>query len=1076
MSSSTPDTNGTAPGQTGSKKQPERRDDHQGKNQEGPGPASAPPSKPGIMTKLGLDLPTMIMMVKGAIPPTVAISIYQATPVANYFGTLGYLIGIMSILSICILPRGKFLQNLVLNTLFACIGAALALLIMWSALQARLHTQISAVDPTTGAPTYNSSQSAVSAVWLFATIWFINVLRAKHPSLNLPVIVFSIFTSIACTYSPLMTSNAAFKSIIKQILVAMLSAFGLAAGCSLLIVPVPSRKVTYGQMKGMIMLLRGAVKQEKMYLQSLEREDMFAIPHDVSAAVDTKTKSSKKSNKKVSQQAQEPITMAEAKALKQTVAGIRELAGKLQADLAFAKRDFSWGKLEAADLTKIFSCLRSCLIPVVGMSTVIDIFQRVAEKREWITDEQTPAEVLAEKNEEKRIWNEVMKQLHEPFEMLSEVVNQGLEHAGLQLEILPRPKTGKKSKDGHANAAADVEAKGDLIQPGDPEFARTLEEKVKAIKDFKGKVLKVWASERGLITDEHSPETINAFSDDGLKHRRDQSQLFLLLYIERLMQETAETVQSFVAYADGKVTDGSMKKNHLIVPNYQRLKKWAVSVFGNQDASSDNAADIFDQSLNVVYVGDGFAAKKDPEHLPATNAYQRLGNGLRRLSGYFGSEQSLFGLRVACATMTIGIVNFLEPTQLFFQKQRLVWAMIIISISMTETSGQSIFGFLCRVFGTLAAMIVSLIAWYIVDEKTPGVLVFLFLFIVFGNYFFLKYPQFISASMVCIVTFTLVIGYELQVMKIGITVSESGGQPAYPIYELAPYRLATVAGGCLVAFIWTIFPSPITDRTWLRRDLAATMYLLAHYSSVINETLKSSLQNTGGDPEVKSTPAHKLAKARRQLFGKLLLLLPSLKQHANFQRFEPTIGGRFPREIYLDIIQRATRINSYLTLMSYTVTWTPDPSDQDRAWINALSDLLTNVTSTKDTIICTLALLSNSLQQGHPLPPNVPLPKPYELTQQLEHMTAEKGGKTPRGLLDARNMSENGYAEFAVLQVCSSLVCDDLEGLVKSVGQLVGVVDFSFRVEGSVGSLRTGMTTAVGTESEGDQKGKGKVD
>jgi hypothetical protein len=312
------------------------------------------------------------------------------------------------------------------------------------------------------------------------------------------------------------------------------------------------------------------------------------------------------------------------------------------------------------------------------------------------------------------------------------------------------------------------------------------------------------------------------------------------------------------------------------------------------------------------------------------------------------------------------------------------------------------------------------------------------------------------------------------------------------IYLLAPYRLATVAGGCLVGFIWTVFPSPITDRTWVRRDLAATMYLLAHYFSVINETLSSRLHATGGDPSHKSSPAYKLTKHRHRLFGKLLLILPSLNQHANFQRFEPTIGGHFPREIYLDIIQRATRITSYLTLMSHTVTWSPHPSAEDRAWINALSALLRDVSSTRDTIICTLALLSNSLQSGRPLPPNVPLPKPYEMTRQLEARAARDRKEKGNGeglfneLLNARNMSENGYAEFAVLQVCSTLVCDDLEGLVKCVGQLVGVVDFSFRVEAGgadgissvPGSLGTGGTsTPAGTESEGEGRSKGnKVD
>lgn len=251
------------------------------------------------------------------------------------------------------------------------------------------------------------------------------------------------------------------------------------------------------------------------------------------------------------------------------------------------------------------------------------------------------------------------------------------------------------------------------------------------------------------------------------------------------------------------------------------------------------------------------------------------------------------------------------------------------------------------------------------------------------------------------------------------------------------------------------------------------MYLLASYFSVIDETLKSKLENTGGDPELKHTPAYRLAKHRHLLFGKLMLLLPSLKQHANFQRFEPTIGGRFPREVYEDIITRATRITSYLTLISYTVSQSLNPSTDDRVWIDALAEVLDDVAPMQHTIICTLTLISNALQSGHALPPHIPLPRPYELTRQLEALGANKGNKTTFGLLDARNMAENGYAEFAVLQVCSTLVCDDLNGLLKSVTQLVGVVDFSYRVEGS--SRSVSADNGAGSSSDGG-RGKGKAD
>ncbi len=316
----------------------------------------------------------------------------------------------------------------------------------------------------------------------------------------------------------------------------------------------------------------------------------------------------------------------------------------------------------------------------------------------------------------------------------------------------------------------------------------------------------------------------------------------------------------------------------------------------------------------------------------------------------------------------------------------------------------------------------------------------------------------------------------------------------------------------------------------MRRDLAVTLYLLANYFSVINETLKSKLNGTGGDRNVKGTPAHQLAKHRIRLFGKLMLLLPSLKQHADFQRWEPTVGGKFPRELYEDIIQRASRINSYLTLLSYTIggggkgtagmTFTDSldaatagpkslltSGDQrfeganSRAWRDALAVLLANISPTQHSIICTLTLLSNALQSGHSLPPHLEVPRPDELTRQLETLcatiadagstsnnsnnrnsdasisTAPRDGKShePHSLLDTRNMTQAGYAEFAVLQVCSTLVCDDLEGLVESVSKLVGVVDFSYCVTSSSASTSVSGSAGasiLGNDFEGREKGK----
>lgn len=90
-----------------------------------------PPSKlKKAWTGLGLDVPTVMLMAKAAIPPTIAIAMYQADSVAQFYTTLGYLVAISSIIGFCIMPRAKFVQTMLLNVSGLCIGSALALLMV----------------------------------------------------------------------------------------------------------------------------------------------------------------------------------------------------------------------------------------------------------------------------------------------------------------------------------------------------------------------------------------------------------------------------------------------------------------------------------------------------------------------------------------------------------------------------------------------------------------------------------------------------------------------------------------------------------------------------------------------------------------------------------------------------------------------------------------------------------------------------------------------------------------------------------------------------------------------------------
>lgn len=172
------------------------------------------------------------------------------------------------------------------------------------------------------------------------------------------------------------------------------------------------------------------------------------------------------------------------------------------------------------------------------------------------------------------------------------------------------------------------------------------------------------------------------------------------LQMEFLLWSIGRAVLALVQFADKKVEDGTLKKNKLISPGFKRIKKWVTGSLKVEDAGVEHTPDATESGASSIYSGESFRAAKDPEHLPPTSTWQQSTNVLRHFSGLLGSPESAFGFRVACATLSIGIVAYLKDTYVFFTEQRLVWAMIMVAIGMTTTAGSGVFGFFGRIVGT----------------------------------------------------------------------------------------------------------------------------------------------------------------------------------------------------------------------------------------------------------------------------------------------------------------------------------------------------------------------------------------
>ncbi|KAF2873852.1 hypothetical protein BDV95DRAFT_488880 [Massariosphaeria phaeospora] len=996
--------------------------------------------------KLGLDLGTVLMMMKAGIPPTIALAMYQADAVATTYSTLGYLVAIISILGFCIMPRAKFIQTMALNVMGTCIGAAVGMLMVWSGVQARLQTSSIGGPPQR----YNSSQSAVCATWLFFQIWLVNSIKAKFPQLAFPAILYCIFVNVAATYGPEFQTTAQAEVFIQRLIESFLTGFALATGVSLFILPLTCRKVVTKEITGYVTALRGALQAHNKYFESLETTDMF----------DKVSPSESKDKKK-----KEELKSPEVVTLKKLMATITALHGKLHGDLPFAKREIAYGKLTPDDFESIFKHLREIMMPLMGLGSLMDLFERLAEIHQFDTDNQDAhgTEANSSRNKAVNDWNDIMKLTHEPFATIIEAMDGGLEHVLLRLQFV---KPAKKQKAG----TSDTEAKGDIIQPGDKGFAAYLETQADAFYQSKATTLRQWIESKGGKMDGtmfHEPNGSSPAELDlaPIKTRqRNHRQLYMVLYIFFLLHSISRAILDFVRFADEH--DQAIAKNKFIHPGKRRFVKWVASVFRSQDSNENDetTSASLESNNTVVHLGDAFKTRKDPEHSPPENAWEKFGNLIRATSRFLRSPESAFGFRCACATMSIAITAFLHDTQQFFLEQRLVWAMIMVAISMTPTAGQSVFTFMLRIIGTIVAMVVALLIWYIPAENTAGSIVLVWVFVSLGFYIPLKRIDLVIVGLISVVTATLIVGYELEVRKIGEALATSNGQPYYKIYILGPYRLATVVGGLAVAFFWTFFPYPITEHSALRQKLGGALYLSANFYSIMHETVMARIRGDEGNLADPTSPGYKLAKVQNKVLAKQMLTLQGLRTHSTMVGWEFPLGGKFPKKEYDAIIQYVANITNYTALLGYASSSFTHPSlnqenDPSSAqWFHDFQKIVTSANITSHEITSLLALLSSSITNGQPLPPYLVAPQSYQISRRLEEVDRE--------ILSLAHVAEPGYAALAVIQISTRCINMDLAKLLKAVKGLVGELDFSFHIVSTqVDSETTSTDTLVSTPS-----------
>ncbi|OBT92362.1 hypothetical protein VE01_09371 [Pseudogymnoascus verrucosus] len=1009
---------------------------------------------------------------KGALPPTIVIAISQSDAISGITLTIGYLAALIAVTSQCLMPRAKFMKIMFFNLIAACVAASLCCLVSYCAVKGRQNsTPADALESVKSG--YNSDACAISAVFLIVIIWGANSLRAWRPmEMQDPMVVFSIFSVVTITRTGTFLTVSQGLEFIARLLKGFLIGFAVSTGVSLLILPITSRDHVFQD-------LRESVAQVEVILQLLisfvgeSSTTELCTDHGLLSRPRTarSTREIGNENDSTSSSGME----IEQKQLKESMDKLNALHSKLREDLFYANDEIAWGKLSAGDISTIADMFQNIMLPLSGMAILPETLEMIVQNKP-LCEICTMARGSDNETTKQMETRKVVDTLRKSLMHSTNIITTGLQFFLLVFEFIKPERLDKQRRSQNMGSEGrDEESNGEYLDPLQPDFAARFERAVHEFHFRRKHILEALSSLEAFSGADKLPDELessrnrSSFITSGPDIRQE---FFLVLYVGHLQDSLLNATIELITFASSNVSHGTKKRNRLIFPKQNIIRGWFF--LASERRQSDS---VRRQSYHVdpssVRQGQEMEHFPDPEHLPPANAWEKGSNVLRWISHKGRSEFSMFGFRVAAASFSVAILAFLHQTQTFFIRQRCIWAMIVIVIGMSPTSGQSMFGFIARIAATVISVVLSIFVWYIVDGKTIGVIIFLYLANIFEYYFYVKKPQFFGPSVIAIVTLNVIIGYELQVRKLGLEVATSNGQPYYPIYLFAPYKLAAVAAGCAISFFWAIFPYPITAKSKVRKLLGRSLFVLAKFYSAMHTTIELWMSDELGDIQNRHSPSFKLQAARHELFQEEMLLLNSLRVHSHFTTFEPAIGGKFPKQVYDSIILEIQRILTNMSLMAHTtqnLKALPFESEggnsmsEDDKWISQLARIALESADFKShSTTSLLCHLSGSIMSGEPLPPYLSTLHSFPLARQLQ--------ETDSDLLNIRHVEDPAFSAFVSLEVLRSQIGFSLKNILDHVKSLVGELTFDFHVMQTPEYLEsTQLTTSNGNLDEDGQE------
>lgn len=531
-----------------------------------------------------------------------------------------------------------------------------------------------------------------------------NAFRSYRPSeLQDPMVAASIFMVVTLTSTPSFLTISEGLLFVRRLLVTFLIGLAVATGVSIFILPITSRRNVFKSLNACTGTIDKLFDAKIAFVRQHMNSQISAADEELDENMADKHPSHVGSS-------QDQITPI--------LNSLRGLLSKINAELVYTEIEIAWGKLLPEDIVHIRNHINQLFLPLAGLSMLPEINQSLLNDPSVQQISKTTDHITGSINNDtvqKPSWDKLTSNLGDRLASTRALIATGLAAAFDLLEITPAGSIGPRNY----RVSLDLEKQKPEKSTQSSNLQEVFRKELAAYNDRRRNLHKIWPSLMSASNTETQPSDVGELSRD----HDVREHLLIFLSMEHLQNEALEAVHGLLEFAESKVNSGSMQRNKLIFPTHKLSE---LVKFSWLKAQNTTESSVPSSSIAQPWLG-----TKDAEHLPPKNWFERGGHGLRIIPRLLTSPQSVFGARVALATITVALLAYIRQTQDWFNRIRAIWALVVIVIGMKAESGASTFGYLARIGGTTLSLVLSLIVWYIVDGHTAGVLVFLYLANVF---------------------------------------------------------------------------------------------------------------------------------------------------------------------------------------------------------------------------------------------------------------------------------------------------------------------------------------------------------